>query len=677
LTITISRVTPRYGFQLSSVVDANTTQAGTLQVPSGQGGRIHATALGGIQFAEHSIPSSSNTFTVNWIAPASASTGTVRFNVAGNAANNDLQPTGDFIYTQVYRVSPAAVAASPEITAISTTPVAPLANQSFSFTLTGSNFDTTSAGVIFTGPGCSAGCAAAITSRTVTQVSGMATLASGTFSLVAQNGGGAASNALPLAVPVIPFALSDHQGTSMISDGGGVQTTGYAEIQPTSGTTPSGVAIFGLRQNNVLVTEAGVPASPLLTPSVGGRIYAEVSGTQGTAGAVDTGFAIANPNNATANVNFFFTDANGVDTPAGQMTVAPNSQKAQFLDQAPFNSGTNFRGTFSFSADVPVSVIALRGYYNERPPTSEFLITTLPLVDLAAAPGAGTVYLAHFADGGGWTTQVILVNPTDTTLTGSIQFMGQGTSTTAATPVTLTANGQTNNTFTYSIPRRSSFKLLTSGAPAATLSGSVRVVPDAGKASPSGIAVFSFRNSGIVVSEAGVPGVGSANTFRMYVEESGAGINSGIAVTNTSASTANLTLNLYQLDGQLAGSAPLSIGGNGQKAAFLDQFFPGIALPFKGVLVVSGGASPIAVVSLRSRYNERNDFLITTTPATNEASAPSATQSLFPHLVNGSASGALYTTQFILFSGTAGQTSGGNLQFFNAVDGSALGLSVN
>ena len=65
------------------------------------------------------------------------------------------------------------------------------------------------------------------------------------------------------------------------------------------------------------------------------------------------------------------------------------------------------RGTFTFTADLPVAVIALRGFVNER---SEFLMTTLPVAPLTAGP-ADTVYFPHFAAGGGWTTQVILVNP--------------------------------------------------------------------------------------------------------------------------------------------------------------------------------------------------------------------------------------------------------------------------
>src|SRR4029453_17658900 len=57
--------------------------------------------------------SGSATFTVNWTAPASASAGTVRFNVAGNAANGDFTNQGDFIYTNEYKIGPAAAPPPP------------------------------------------------------------------------------------------------------------------------------------------------------------------------------------------------------------------------------------------------------------------------------------------------------------------------------------------------------------------------------------------------------------------------------------------------------------------------------------------------------------------------------------------------------------------------------------
>jgi len=602
LTVTVQRPGQRlFGFQLSAVADATNQQAGTLAAGSGRvkvicGGGTQATSTfttscstaNAIQYAEHTDARVvTNTYSVNWTAPASASVGTIRFNVAGNAANGDGNNTGDFIYTSVAHVDPAAAPPPPPD----------------------------------------------LTTRA--------------------------------------FTLVDRGGVSVITDGSGGQTVGYARILPASGnTTPSGVAIFGLRQSGIVVSEAGVPASPRLTSA---RTYAEVTST------VNTGLAIANPNDQPANINFLFTDSAGVDFGGGSLTILPNQQIARFLDQEPFNVLTGrspFQGTFSITSDVEVSVIALRGLFNERTP-SEFLITTLPITNLSAAAATGTLYLPHFADGGGWTTQVVLVNPTATALTGTIQFFGQGTATVAGAPLTVTAGGQSAASFNYSIPPRTSFKLVTAGVLPSTVAGSVRVTPSGGTTAPSALAIFSFKQGGITVSEAGAPGI-QGSAFRMYAEETATGgvgaIQTGFAIANLAAAAASVSLELTGLDGASTGQiATVTVPGNGQIARFLHEIFPSLSFPFKGILRISGGgAEGLSVVGLRGRYNERGDFLVTTTPPTNESSPASGAELLFPHLVNGGG----YTTQFVLFSGTAGQASTGNLKFFKQ-DGTPLSLTVN
>jgi hypothetical protein len=109
-------------------------------------------------------------------------------------------------------------------------------------------------------------------------------------------------------------------------------------------------------------------------------------------------------------------------------------------------------GTFTFSSSVPVAATALRGLINER---GEFLITTLPVADLSTRPATRTIVFPHFVDGGGWTTEVALVNSTDSTLAGTIQFVDQSGNT-----ATVTIDGQTHSTFPYSIAARGSHKLL-------------------------------------------------------------------------------------------------------------------------------------------------------------------------------------------------------------------------
>ena len=485
-------------------------------------------------------------------------------------------------------------------------------------------------------------------------------------------------NVSPAGASSQPFTLNNLQGTSVSTDGSGNLSTGHGLIQANAGsTTPAGLAIVGLRQNNVFVSEVGVPASP---PIRNGRLFAEVSGVHGTGGAVNTGIAIANPNAGTATITFHFTNESGVDTPVQQVLVPPNGNVVKFLNEAPFNGGSNLRGTFTFNSDLAVGVIALRGYYTERPGGSEFLITTLPVADTAAPTSTSAVLLPHFAEGQGWSTQIILVNPTDNTLTGAVHFFDAGTATTPALPASLMVDGQIGSTFNYTIPRRASLRLKTAGAGANVLTGSVRIVPANSSVSPSANVIFAYKFDGVTVSEAGVSEV-HGNAFRMYAEASGATdapgtVQTGIAIANAGANPTTVLFELFKLDGTPAGVPPTSVtlGPNAQNAQFLFQLFPSLALPFKGLLRISSTVvAGISVVGLRGRYNERpGNFLITTTPATNEALPATNVFRAFPHIVNGGG----YRTQFIVYSGAAGQAATGVVRFFTA-DGTPLSLVLN
>ena len=467
-------------------------------------------------------------------------------------------------------------------------------------------------------------------------------------------------------VASVDFTITDRGGGSITTSGSaGEVRVGYGRIQAEGGsTTPSGLALFGLTQNGVLVTEASVPAA---APIQEGRIFAEVNGP------VNTGLAIANPNDVDATLTFFFTDVNGVDFGSGSFTLGANQQTAKFLDQDPFNPGTTVLGTFTFASSVPIAVVALRGLTNER---DEFLITTLPVAPLSST-STDTIYFPHFADGDGWTTQVVFVNPTDSTISGNIEFFGQGSGTTAASPVTLALVGRSvESSYSYSISPRSSQRFTTSNPAGAVSVGSVRVTPDVGTTSPSGLGIFSFTTGGITVSEAGVPALPEASAFRVYVEASGTpgaigSIRSGLAITNTEAGSTNtVTLELTDLDGATVGAAEsLTIPPSGQIAQFFDEFF---TLPsnFSGVLRVTS-TSDVAIVGLRARVNQRGDFMITTTPPSNEAAAPTTVDRYFPHLTD---SGG-WSTQFVLFSGTAGQSSAGGLSFIDQA-GEALNLGL-
>lgn len=465
----------------------------------------------------------------------------------------------------------------------------------------------------------------------------------------------------------LPYSTPDRGGMVIETAGGTTRpaVVGYARVQPSASTTPSGAAIFDLRQNGVLTAEAAVPGMTTLTS---GRMYAEVTGSSNTA------IAFANPNDVPVTISFNFTDQNGNDFGQSSFVLAANAQTAKFLSESPLRA-PSFTGTFTFNTSVPVGALSLRTMVNER---GEFLVITQTVTPLPATISSSPVGMAHFADGGGWTTEVVLVNTTDAPITGTVQFLNEGTATVPGAPITLVVNGQVAALFAYSIRPRSSAKLVTQGsAGAPTQVGSMVVTPDLGSVVPATSAVFSLSLNRVTVARAAAQTPPPGIAFRTYVELNATAaipgaIQSGIAVSNTSATSATVNFELTTLDGFNTGlTASVVVPASGHVSKFIHELFPGLALPFQGILRASS-ASAIAIVNLRMRYNERGDFLMTALPVSNEASPSTTAEVIFPQIADQGG----YSTQFILFSGVAGQRTTGMVRFFGQ-DGQPLNLTVH
>jgi hypothetical protein len=464
-------------------------------------------------------------------------------------------------------------------------------------------------------------------------------------------------------------------GNLVVPNGGGISLTTvaspnsgsvnvfHARLQEITGSDPAGVAIFGLRVNGVLVSEAGVPASPEISS---GRIYTELHG------AVHTGIALANENTTDAAISFYFTTGAGQDTGLGSFTLPAGHQIASFLDQPPFNAPADIVGTFTFSSSVPLGAIALRGLVNER---NEFLITTLPVPPLS--PMASPAILPHFADGGGWSTLVILTNTTDTPLSGTVRFFSQGSDNQAGQLLMMTINGTSGSTFSYSIPPHGTASFLTASSSTTTQVGSVQVAASFGlfsnnNAVPAAVSILAYRNgAGITVSEASVQALPLRTAFRTYLQASPGSdlvgsIQSGVAIANPSPTPVTVAMQLTNLDGTPTGlSQAINVPAGGQIAEFINELFPQLPATFQGVGRILS-SSAVAVAALRGRYNERGDFLMTTTPPFIEGAVPS-TDLVFPHIV----SGLGFTTQIVLFG------SGGSAQLYLlGQDGTVQPLSV-
>jgi hypothetical protein len=176
----------------------------------------------------------------------------------------------------------------------------------------------------------------------------------------------------------------------------------------------------------------------------------------------------------------------------------------------------------------------------------------------------------------------------------------------------------------------------------------VRITPTAGGGSPAAFTVFSLTNDGVTVSQATVQ-----------------------AIANTSPTAVTVNFELTSMDGLNSGlSATVVVPAFGHSSKFIHELFPSLGLPFSGILRASS-SDLISMVSLRIRYNERRNLLITTIPATNEASPATGADLIFPHILDRGG----YTTQFILFNYVPNQTPSGTLRFVSQ-SGQALSLNI-
>ncbi len=426
---------------------------------------------------------------------------------------------------------------------------------------------------------------------------------------------------------------------------GPVSIAGSARFAPAPGqATPAAMAILSYRQNGILVGEATVPAA---RPTTAARTVVDMGG------GLRTGIAVANPNAVEVRVEFYFTDPIGQASGAGAIAIPANGQISRFVDEAPFAAAPNFTGSLTLNSDQPVGITALRGRLNER---GEFLITTLPVADLSETEDAPAV-LPHFVDGGGWSTRAVLINPFDVPIAGEIRFMNS-------------TGAVQSETARYMLPARSAHAVASSGAAPAVRSGWIWVIADAEGRTPVSAAIFSYRSGGVTTTEASVAAVRPANSTRLFVDALGAmnsgeadAYRTGVALANPAGVAASVRLDFYATGTPNAVTATVDVPAGAHISMFVDQIpgFENLPVPFRGLLRVrTAGAGGIAVTGVRGRYNERREFLITTTPAFSDESSVNA--DIFPQFSFGGG----YMTTVVLLGSPGGPPLAGTLSGYSS-----------
>src|SRR5262249_4703603 len=233
-----------------------------------------------------------------------------------------------------------------------------------------------------------------------------------------------------------------------------VVQVGYAIANISSGVAPYGTAVFAVTQNNTIVSEAGVPASP---PTNHARIFIDFgTGVIAAPGEgpvnIDTGLAVANTTAAAANITFTLRDLSGQTVASGNGSLPAGYHRARYIDQldqlAPnFNLPANFStttrfGTLDIASSQPLSIVALRLTQNQR---GETLLTTTPVADLNSPAVTTPLYFPQVVDGGGYNTAIILVNTTGSTETGTVRMFADDGSALVVRPI----NGTAGASFPY------------------------------------------------------------------------------------------------------------------------------------------------------------------------------------------------------------------------------------
>jgi len=227
----------------------------------------------------------------------------------------------------------------------------------------------------------------------------------------------------------------------------------------------------------------------------------------------------------------------------------------------------------------------------------------------------------------------------------------------------------------------------TAGRNEVTQAGYAKVAVESGEA-PYGTAVFSFKQNGVTVSEAGVPASPPTTRARLFIDyRSGvpglgdAGtvdIDTGIAIVNYGSATANITYTLRNVKGTRIAGGRGTLAPGAHFAKFIDQLkevASGFNLPPDfatgtgfGSLEISSD-QPVSVVALRETLNQRHDPLVTTTPIADLTQSPAADPIYFPQFVDGGG----YTTALVLLN-TSNIVETGTIQIF---DDNGAPLTVN
>lgn len=332
-----------YGFQLAALLP-DSSPAGLLQSTT-IGTTTHS--INGVPVLLHTEPLDEGTVVVNWRAPVEPE-GEVRFKVAANAANDDLDPAFDHINTLELTVEAPAAAVE-------------------------SYFAQVGDGV-FLGDGANIRF---------------------TTSLILVNSGNVAAQVQvdfftsagdPLMVqlgelgPDSSFEIDLAAGSGFSAETAGTQALAVGYMRLTAPPSVGGTAVFrrSLADSGVALFETGVPAS---TPLASFSLFVDQRGAR------RTGLALVNAGAEEAQVTLRLFDLAGMEqsgSPA-EIMLAPGEHRPRFADELIMGLPVDFeQGVMQVESSVPLAAVTLRQEDDSLAnpfPASVPLLTAFPVLE--------------------------------------------------------------------------------------------------------------------------------------------------------------------------------------------------------------------------------------------------------------------------------------------------------
>lgn len=197
-------------------------------------------------------------------------------------------------------------------------------------------------------------------------------------------------------------------------------------------------------------------------------------------------------------------------------------------------------------------------------------------------------FFAQFGNGGGLTSELVLVSSLDRTISGRAEFVGDD-----GQPLEVGILGDgLREAVDFVLPARGTETISTDGEGDLAV-GSVRLTHDAGLG-----AVVRF---GIV--SRGIAGVGEsppATGVAIPVRSTEDGLRTGVAIRNAFGKEASLIFRLREPDGRVIAELERQFPANGHLARFVDELFPDeTGEGFEGVLdVLVKGGGKIGAIAL-------------------------------------------------------------------------------